>query len=572
MDSHSASSAGATPGLTQWGWGSGPLAGWAAPALLVALGYYLAARVGFAFTLQPYPISTLWPPNALLLAALLLAPTRAWWWLLAAALPAHLLVELESGVPVAMVLGWYVSNCSEALIGAGLVRAFVPWPLRLDSLRNAGIFLFCGAFVGPLLSSFLDAALVSLIGWGERGYWDLVATRIFSNTLAALTVAPLILTWASVDVSRLRAAPLARYAEGAVLLASLLATCMVVFDLPQIDPHTAPALFYAPLPFLVWAALRFGPAGTAGAIAAVVVATIFGTVNGLGPFAGSTPQETALEMQLFLSAVAVPMLLLAVVLDERGRVELDAREQRMQLTHLSRVAMLGELSGGIAHELNQPLTAILSNAQAAQHLIANKSADPEILVEILRDIIAADQRAGEVIRRLRTLFKRGETQFQRLDANELVDEVLGIVHGDLMTRSVEVVPEFASALLMVHGDRVELEQVMLNLVINACDAMAGIAPEQRRLTIRTRSIEVEDGAVQISFGDCGTGFTPEQYAKLFEPFYTTKPRGLGLGLSISRAIIRAHHGRLWGSSIPGKGASFHMVLPALSTRGGSAVR
>jgi C4-dicarboxylate-specific signal transduction histidine kinase len=224
--------------------------------------------------------------------------------------------------------------------------------------------------------------------------------------------------------------------------------------------------------------------------------------------------------------------------------------------------MLGELSGGIAHELNQPLTAILSNAQAAQHLIANKSADPEILVEILRDIIAADQRAGEVIRRLRTLFKRGETQFQPLDVNELVHEVLGIVHGDLVTRSVEIVPELAATLTRIHGDRVELEQVMLNLVINACDAMAGIAPEQRRLTVRTRKVDVEDGAVQISFSDCGPGFTPDQYAKLFEPFYTTKPRGLGLGLSISRAIIRAHHGRLWGSSTPGKGASFHMVLPA----------
>jgi len=300
----------------------------------------------------------------------------------------------------------------------------------------------------------------------------------------------------------------------------------------------------------------------------MVVATIFGTVNGLGPFAGSTPQETAREMQLFLSAVAVPMLLLAAVLDERARVELDAREQRLQLTHLSRVAMLGELSGGIAHELNQPLTAILSNAQAAQHLIANKSAEPEVLVEILRDIISADQRAGEVIRRLRTLFKRGETQFQPLDANELVHEVLGIVHGDLITRSVEVVPELAAALPRIHGDRVELEQVMLNLVINACDAMAGgIAPEQRRLTVRTRAVDVEDGAVQISFGDCGPGFTAEQYARLFEPFYTTKPRGLGLGLSISRAIIRAHHGRLWGSSIPGKGASFHMVLPALAEKG-----
>ncbi len=567
MDSHSASSAGASPDLTPWGWRSGLAGAWAAPAVLVAVGYYLAARVGFAFTLQPYPISTLWPPNALLLAALLLAPTRAWWWLLAAALPAHLLVELQSGVPFAMVLGWYVSNCSEALIGAGLARAFVPWPLRLDSLRSAGIFLFCGALAGPLVSSFLDAALVSLIGWGERGYWDLVATRIFANTLAALTVAPLILTLAAIDIPRLRAARPVRYVEAAALFVGLAATCLVVFNLPQFEGHTAPALFYAPLPFLVWAALRFGPPGTASAIAVMVVATIFGTVNGLGPFAGSTPQETVLEMQLFLSAVAVPMLLLAAVLDERTRVELDAREQRLQLTHLSRVAMLGELSGGIAHELNQPLTAILSNAQAAQHLIGNKSADPEILVEILRDIIAADQRAGEVIRRLRTLFKRGETQFQPLDANELVHEVLGIVHGDLVTRSVEVAPELAAALPRIHGDRVELEQVMLNLVINACDAMAGIVPEQRRLTVRTRAVEVEDGAVQISFGDCGPGFTPEQYARLFEPFYTTKPRGLGLGLSISRAIIRSHHGRLWGTSISGQGASFHMVLPALAAKG-----
>ena len=568
MDSHSASSAGASPGLTHAGWQFSPRATWAAPALLVAVGYYLAARIGFAFTLQPYPISTLWPPNALLLAALLLAPTRAWWWLLAAALPAHLLVELQSGVPVVMVLGWYISNCSEALIGAGLVRAFVPWPLRLDSLRNAGIFLFGGALAGPLVSSFLDAALVSLIGWGERGYWDLVGTRIFSNTLAALTVAPLILTLASIEIPRLRAARTVRFAEAAALFAGLAATCLVVFDLPQFSNHTAPALFYAPLPFLVWAALRFGPAGTASAIAVMVVATIFGTVNGLGPFAGSTPQETAREMQLFLSAVAVPMLLLAVVLHDRARVELDAREQRLQLTHLSRVAMLGELSGGIAHELNQPLTAILSNAQAAQHLIANKSADPEILVEILRDIIAADQRAGEVIRRLRTLFKRGETQFQPLDANELVHEVLSIVHGDLVTRSVEVVPELAAALPKVQGDRVELEQVMLNLVMNACDAMAGLPPEQRRIRVRTRAVDVEGGAVQVSFGDCGPGFTPEQYAKLFEPFYTTKPRGLGLGLSISRAIIRAHHGRLWGSSTPGAGAAFHFVLPALRAKRG----
>src|SRR5262245_57578099 len=117
---------------------------------MVAVGYYLAARLGFALTLQPHPISVLWPPNALLMSALLLAPVSWWWVLLAAALPAHLLAELQSGVPLAMVLGWYASNCSEALIGAALVRRFVPGALRLDSLRSLSIFLVCGAAAAPL--------------------------------------------------------------------------------------------------------------------------------------------------------------------------------------------------------------------------------------------------------------------------------------------------------------------------------------------------------------------------------------------------------------------------------------
>ncbi|HEV3009930.1 MAG TPA: MASE1 domain-containing protein, partial [Burkholderiales bacterium] len=167
------------------------------PALMVAVGYYLAARLGLAFTLQPHPISTLWPPNALLMAALLLMPVRSWWWLLAAALPAHLLAELQSGVPLVMVLGWYVSNCSEALIGAALVRAFVPGPVRLDSLRSAGILLLCGGLAAPLGSSFLDAGLVKLIGFGEGDYWTLVRMRFSSNVLAELTVVPLVLTWAT---------------------------------------------------------------------------------------------------------------------------------------------------------------------------------------------------------------------------------------------------------------------------------------------------------------------------------------------------------------------------------------
>ena len=529
-------------------------------ALAVGIGYYLAARAGFVFTLQPHPISTLWPPNALLMGALLVTPARAWWALLAAALPAHLLAELQSGVPPAMVLGWFASNCSEALIGAGLVRMVVRGPLDFNSLRNAGTFLVAGALVAPLLSSFFDAGLLKLIGFGEGEYWTLVRMRFASNVLANLMIVPLIVTWAAWRPREMHEAAPRRFVEMAVLFAGLITASTVAFDLPVFDESNSPVLLYAPLPFLLWAAVRFGPRGTATALALVIVQTIWGAVHGIGPFAVGAPQEIARDVQLFLIVVSVPMLLLAVALEERSSVERDAHEQRLQLTHLSRVAMLGELSGGIAHELNQPLTAILSNAQAAQHFIAGKEVDKKELAEILSDIIAADQRAGEVIRRLRALFKKGETYRQPLDPNELVRDVLGIAHGDLITRAVDVTPDLAASLPLVEGDRVQLQQVMLNLMMNACDAMSAGPSDGRRLAIRTRAA---DGGVRISFTDLGLGFRAEDYEKLFQPFYTTKPQGLGLGLSISRSIVAAHGGRLWGTSSPGHGATFHISLPVL---------
>jgi signal transduction histidine kinase len=529
-----------------------------AQAAAVAIGYYLAARLGFIFTLQPHPISVLWAPNALLAAALMLMPVRAWWWLVLAAFPAHLAAELQSSVPTAMVLGWYVSNSSEALIAAGLVRAFVPGALRLDSLRGATVFILGAGFAAPLLSSFLDAALVRLVGWGDAGYWSLVTTRFSSNVLAELTIAPLVVTGAAISVARLRASQAPRRIEALALFVGLFTVCLLVFDLPK-RGMVSPALFYAPLPFLLWAAVRLGPAGSAAAMAVLTLSTIWGATHGLGPFAGQTPQETALEMQLFLSAAAVPLLLLAAVLDERARAESEAVEQRRQLTHLSRVALLGELSGGIAHELNQPLTAILSNAQAAQAYLANKSAEPALLTEILQDIILADQRAGDVIHRLRALFKRGETGLETLDANVLVHETLSLTQGDLATRGVEVRLLLAPQLPEVRGDRVQLEQVLLNLVVNGAEAMAGCARKDRRLEVRTLSTA---GRVHISVTDHGVGL-PAPAAKLFEPFFTTKPKGLGLGLSISRSIIVAHGGRLWASNRREGGAAFLITLPAL---------
>jgi C4-dicarboxylate-specific signal transduction histidine kinase len=167
-----------------------------------------------------------------------------------------------------------------------------------------------------------------------------------------------------------------------------------------------------------------------------------------------------------------------------------------------------------------------------------------------------------VISRLRALFKRGETQMQVLDANELVREVLSLAHGDLATRSIDTHLQLAPALPPVAGDRVQLQQVMLNLIMNANEAMASCEPAERRLLIRTVPTRSH---VHLSFTDRGPGFPPEQHDRLFEPFYTTKAQGLGLGLSISRSIVTAHRGRLWGRSNEGGGATFFISLPCQQT-------
>jgi PAS domain S-box-containing protein len=233
---------------------------------------------------------------------------------------------------------------------------------------------------------------------------------------------------------------------------------------------------------------------------------------------------------------------------ERKKAERELEQQRAELAHLSRVTLLGELAGSLAHELNQPLTAILSNAQAAQHFIAHDQADLNEIRDILADIVAQDKRAGEVIRRLRLLLKKGEVQLQPLDINEVVEDVLKLVRSDLVNQGVIAQTELAPDPPVLHGDRVQLQQVLLNLVMNACDAMADVAPHVRRLTIRANP--AGDGSVHLSVADCGTGISPEQLERIFEPFYTTKPQGLGLGLVVCRTIIAAYGGKLWAASNP----------------------
>jgi signal transduction histidine kinase/ABC-type uncharacterized transport system substrate-binding protein len=243
----------------------------------------------------------------------------------------------------------------------------------------------------------------------------------------------------------------------------------------------------------------------------------------------------------------------------RMRGEHEVQRLRRDLTHVGRVATMGELTASLAHELNQPLTAILSNAQAAQLLLANGGPDAAELGEILSDIVEDDKRAGEVIRRLRALLKKGELEHMRLDLNEVIQEVVRLVHSDAIIRNVSIALDTDPAMPAVAGDRVQLQQVILNLIMNGLEAMRRPTRGDRRLLIRTQKPDV--GAIRVSVRDSGSGIHEDDLSRIFEPFYTTKPDGMGMGLSIARSIIEMHGGHLWAENIPAGGAIFSFTLP-----------
>jgi two-component system, LuxR family, sensor kinase FixL len=652
-------------------------------ALLVALAYYFGAKIGFALTLQPHPISVLWPPNSILLAALLLTPVRFWWLILLAVVPAHLAAQLQSNVPPAMILCWFVSNSCEALIGAGCVRYLVDHPVRFDRLRNVGIFLVFAALLGPFLSSFLDAAFVALNQWGQDSYGQVWRIRFTSNVLASITLVPFIVTWCGDGISWLGRIRRARFLEGTFLVSALLSVQTIVFYRLGSGPDSA--LLYLPLPFLIWAAVRFGSRGVSAAICMVTFLAIWSAGHGYGPFTTRTAEENALSIQMFLIVMSVPLLLLAGVIEERRRdamtlrqreeritlaaesanlafwsinfereeswmndrgraifnfepdeplsrelflsrvhpedrdaldeaveraratsptfefeyrllrpdgetrwlisrgryvrndrgkiseligvaidvtaqvkADVELRLQREEMARMSRVSSMGELTASLAHELNQPLTAIASNAAAGSRMLAQGPPDLAMFKELLMDVSADATRAGAIVHGIHHFVRKSEGARRPINLNEIVREVLRLLNSDLLGRTTTVETEFLPNLPAVVADPLHLQQVLLNLLMNSMEAMHSIPAEKRRIVVCTK-LE-PDSFVTLSVRDYGCGLPKDNLDKVFGHFYSTKPNGMGMGLTIVRSIVEAHGGKLSAENTE-DGARFWFHLP-----------
>ncbi len=251
----------------------------------------------------------------------------------------------------------------------------------------------------------------------------------------------------------------------------------------------------------------------------------------------------------------------AIDITQRKVAELEAEQDRTALRHMTRVSLLGQLSASIAHQLNQPLASILSNAEAARKMLRRDDVDLEELRAICDDIVAEDNRAAQVIRRLGALYKRGEREIRPVDLNELVRETIGLLHTDLVTRQVTVLTDLAPTLPKIEGERVQLQQVMMNLIVNAADAMQGSPESERTLSIGT---SLSGGTARIDVGDRGPGIKADELDRVFDMFWTTKSGGMGIGLAICRSITSAHGGTLTAQNNSGGGATFSVTLPVRS--------
>jgi len=536
---------------------------------LTGFAYYVATEIAWALCFPNSKVSLLFPPHAVLVVVLLLLPTRHWWAYTLATILAHFVATQQAHWPVLYALHCEAFDAVQNVLAAAGIRLFIKSPLNKITLRDAIVFVLIAVIIVPFGTALWGAAFTVSNGFGTD-YWVEWRNLGISNGVTAVVLVPALLLVAERLSRRGSRTKTVRLLEGSLLALGIMIVGAYVFAIVPAGPDTSPALLYAPIPLLIWAALRFGLGGISAAMLVVTFQAIWGAMHGHGPFLQQSPAENALALQMFLIVTGTPLMFLSVLLEDDKRsqqalheVEEDARRHREQINQLSRVSLLGEMTALLAHELNQPLSAIVSNASAGTRFIDQGREDSATLRDILVDVASDALRANDIIGNVRNTIKKGDPTRRRIDLNDLVTNVAHVVRPDAVAYSCEVKTSLAKDLPPIEGDPVQIQQVLVNLVSNAFDAMRQTPPGQRKVEISTDGNG--DGEVRLSVRDHGTGIRPEVYERLFDQFFTTKEHGLGMGLAIVRSIVESHGGKIDAENVADGGARFHFTLPVIKT-------
>jgi signal transduction histidine kinase len=648
-------------------------------ALIVFFAYLLGAEAAFVVgTLSDKIFAPFWPPNIVLFCALLVLPRERWWLALAAAFPAHVIAEVKVGMPVHQLMVAFATNIAVALAAAEIIRRLqFPW---FRTSKSAAAYVVLVGVLCPAVVA-LGGAFVPIAGGGApQRYFEFWLQWTASNALGFLMLGPAVLLFARGGAKALWPAKHTQRFEfvGMLLLMAIVAHVALPTAALQFSSPFIVALLYAPVPLIVWCAVRFGAAGASAGVLTAGLVFVAHEISGPSLFTAGNPENNVLALQALLVFLSVPVLLLGAGIDEirqlernlsadeerlalvaraanvgfwihdtksrelrlsdhcthlfsladgptsldvllkaahpndartveavvtgqrpsgefrivlpqggerwilarsdleggdrtksevnglfieitsRKAVEAELEKQGRELTHLMRVSQLGELSGGLAHELTQPLTAILANAQAARIMLTSDPSNVTVLISVLDDIIREDQRAGEVIKRLRSLIRKEDGAVEEVDVGDLCKSVLTLLHAEAIGRRMTTKFVAGSNVPHIVGDQIQLQQVILNLVMNAMEAEQRNESSKHVVLLQSRRI---GDSIEIAVQDDGVGISPLHSGKLFEPFFTTKERGLGLGLSICSAIVRRHGGTLALENNVTGGATAYLRLP-----------
>ena len=652
------------------------------------IAYFLAFRIAISF--GPDSFSPLWFPASILLCALLKSSPERWWLFIAGTVPVRILGQVDPDFPLSLALLNLALDIAKALMVAIPLRRFMRDPTRFDTIRDFAIFALFAVLLVPALAAFAGASLRSVFG---DDFWTVWGRWFISDALTQLVLTPPVLYWVLAAPWSAKSFNVERLIEPALIAAGLVLAgywCLVGGSTTTF----AETRFYASIPFMFWAALRFGMPGASGAVAVTAAFIVFCAYMRDGPFSGElSAEDAALDLQNFLFLRTAPLYLIAALMEQRNAAEraLHASEQRFRsmadnspvliwmsgpdkrgiffnqgwlrftgraieqelgdgwidavhpddrqhcldvchgvfdtkqpfeaeyrllrhdgqyrwvldkgmprfdadgeflgyigsvlditdrkgaeesnraLAHVQRLAIIGELTAAVAHELRQPSAAIMSNAEAALALLDAGGAPSGEIREIINDIKRANVRANEVLGRIQDFLRKRDTPMERLDFHAaVVSDVLLLAASDARKRRVRIRADFSGALPPVVGNRTQLQQVLLNLVVNAMDSMSNTPEDRRQITIRTK-LDC-DGQVAVTVADCGSGLAPTNLPRVFESFFTTRSEGMGLGLSIARSIVETHCGRIWAVNNESGGATFHFTIPAAQHEAAVAAR
>jgi signal transduction histidine kinase len=514
--------------------------------MLIVL-YFALAFWGFVFTPDPHGIPLVWPATGVGLAFIYLYGHR----LLPALGIATVVVTWQftgEMMPLTESVGVVIATLTGVGLGAWGLRRFDFSP-GFERLRDVGVLLLIGGLAASGLAATAGAWGMA-VGMEELRFTDTWWLCWMADLMGLMLVAPVLISWLGADQAR-------RFAPGrtmpVVLTASLVAVSALVYS-GALDPGLAMPLSYAVFPLVMIAALRC-PVQITTALMLVAGATaLSGTGWGLGPFADAGLERSLLSLNAQLALLVLTGLVLSALRSEREAAEVRARQHLDELARAGRLSTLGELSTGLAHELNQPLCALTSYAHASRRLLKKGRLDE--LSDALAKVDASAHRAAETVRQMRAFAAGSAPEKVAIAPGELIRPVLDLLRPELTRCHVEMDVDVPQGLPAVMVAPVQIEQVLVNLVRNATEAIG--ERQNGRIRIAAR---VLDSELEISVTDNGPGIEEARLSTLFDPFATWKSDGMGLGLSISRSLVEAHGGRISASNVNGGGARFRCTLP-----------